>query len=82
MYYFEDVVAAYAQPSADRLNIGMTVADMPRETGELLRIGGLDFDEQLRLAGDAHDAAVLEHQAVPVAQGRCPGQIEQKGGAE
>ncbi len=40
-----------------------------------------DLDQRLGLAGDPHDRAVLEHEAVAVAQRDGVRQIEQKGGA-
>ena len=56
----------------------MPVAEMPRETRKCGRIGCRDLDQRLRLADDAHDRSVIEHEAVAILQAHGLRQIEQE----
>jgi hypothetical protein len=64
----DHMVAANAQPIADNLHIDMTVADMPGESRQLVTVRRGNFDQRLGPADDAHNAAVVEREAVAVAQ--------------
>ena len=77
-HVLDDVIAADAQPIAADLHVDMPIADVPGQPRQLVCIGSRDFDQRLRPADNPHDAAVVEHQAVAVAQGRRLRQIEQK----
>jgi hypothetical protein len=75
------MVAPDAQPVADDLHVEMPVADMPGEPRQFARIGRRDLDQRLRPAGDAHHSAIVEKEAVAVAQCRRLRQVEQELGA-
>ena len=72
------MIAADAQPVADDLHVDVTVADMPGEPRQLVSIGGGDLDKRFHAPGDAHDRAVLEDEAVAVAQRGRLRQVEQE----
>ena len=80
-HVLDHMVAADAQPVADDLHVEMPVADMPGEPRQLARIGRCDLDQRLRPAGDAHHPAIVEDEAVTVAQCRRLRQVEQELGA-
>ena len=63
---------------AHHLHVGMAIADVPGEPGKVVRGRRGDFDQRLGLAGDAHDGAVVEHEAVAVTQRGRMRQIEQE----
>ena len=75
---FEHMITADAQLVADDLHLRVAVAEMPGEPRERGRVGGSDFDQRLRLAVDAHDRSVIEHETVSVLQADRYRQIEQK----
>ena len=54
-HLFQHVITPDAQPIGENLNVGVTVAELPRERSELLRIGRRDLEQALLLARDAHD---------------------------
>jgi hypothetical protein len=78
---FEHVVAANAKLSIPDLDIGVPVAEMPGEPYQLQRRCGSKLEQRLRETGDTDDAAVVEHQAVAVAQQNGMRQIKQEFGA-
>jgi hypothetical protein len=80
-HVLDHMIAANAQPIADDLHIDMPVADMPGEPRQFAAVSSRDFDQLLRPADDAHDAAVVEHETVAIAQSRSLRQVEQKGRA-
>ena len=80
-HILDHVIAANAQPIANDLHLDMPIADMPGEPRQFLAAGGGNFDQGLRPADDAHDAAVVEHESVAVAQSGRARQVEQKGRA-
>jgi len=80
-HVLDHMIAANAQPVADDLHVDMPVTDVPGEPRQFVAVGGGDFDQRLRPADDAHDAAVVEYETVAIAQGHRPRQIEQKGRA-
>src|SRR5262249_43081855 len=65
-HLFQHAVAPDAQPVAYHLHLSVAIADVPGEARELVRACGRDLEQRLRLAGYAHDGAVLEHEAVAV----------------
>jgi hypothetical protein len=80
-HVFDHMIAPDAQPLADDLHVDMTIADVPGEARQIVSIGGRDFDQRLRPADHADDGAVVEHEAVAVAERSGLRQIEQKFGA-
>jgi len=77
-HVLDHVVAAHAQPVTGDLHVDVAIADVPGETRQLVSIGGGNLDERLRPPGNAHDRAVLEHEAVAVAQRSGMRQVEQE----
>ena len=75
------MVAADTKPVAGDLHVGVTVAEVPGEPDEFERCARGDLGQRLRLPGHQYDAAVVEHDAVAVAQRHRLVEIEQKLGA-
>jgi hypothetical protein len=80
-HVLDHMIAANTQPVADDLHLDMPIADVPGQPRQHMAVGGGDFDQRLRAADDPHDAAIVEHKTVAVAQSDDLGQIEQKGRA-
>jgi hypothetical protein len=76
-HLFQHVIAPDAQSIANYLDIGVAIADLPRQPGELLRTLGRDLDERLALAGNAHDGAIVEQETIAVMQRGRLRQIQQ-----
>jgi hypothetical protein len=77
-HFFEHGVAADTQPLPDDLDVGVTIADVPGKTRELLRNGCRDLDQGFAFADDAHNRPILKHQTVAVMQRRRMRQVEKK----
>src|SRR5215831_19757007 len=75
------MIAADAERLANDLHVDMPVADMPGEPRQLVTVGGGDFDQRLRAADDAHDAAIIENETITVTEYRGLRQVEQEGSA-
>jgi hypothetical protein len=80
-HVLDHMIAANTQPVADDLHLDVPVADVPGEPRQRMAVRGDDFDQRLRAADDPHNAAIVEHKTVAVAQSDDLGQIEQKGRA-
>lgn len=80
-HIFDHMVAADAEPVARDLHVDVTIADMPGKARQIVGVGRGDFDEWLRAADHTDDCAVVEHEAVAVAERGRLGEIEQKFGA-
>ena len=80
-HIFNHMVPANAQPIADNLHVDMAVADVPGEPRQLVTVRCGDFDQRFGPADDAHNAAIVEHEAVAVAQSGRLRQVKQKGRA-
>lgn len=78
--FFQHVVAANADTIRENLCRHMTVAEMPGDAREMMRVARGDFGNRLARRDHAHDAAVFELQAVAVMQHRGFGEIEQEYG--
>src|SRR5262249_52684759 len=61
---FEHMIAADAELLPDDLHLGMAVAEMPGKANKIERGRSLDLDQRLRLSGNGHDGAVIEHEPV------------------
>src|SRR5207245_495333 len=66
------------KPIAGDLHVGVAVAEMPGQPDEFQRRARRDFGQWLGLPGDQNDSAVVEHDAVAVAQRHCLVEIEQE----
>ncbi len=64
---FDDVVAPDSQATACDLRRQVTVAKMPGDANQMLRIVAANFDQRLRRRDDLYQPAVLEHQRVAAA---------------
>ena len=80
-HVLQHMVTANAQLAADNLHVGVAIADVPGEPGEIMRARRRDLDQRLGLAGNPHDCAVLEHEPVAVPQRGRMRQVEQECGA-
>ena len=56
----------------------MTVAEMPGDPNQMLRIGAANLDQRLRRRDDLDQSAIVEHQRIAAAQHRGMFQIEQE----
>ena len=77
-HLFQHVITPDAQPIANHLNIGVAISDLPCQPGELLWARCRDLNERLVLAGNAHDRAVIEHEAIAITQRGRLRQVEQE----
>lgn len=75
----DDMVAADAQPLAEKFGRQMTVAEMPGDPHEMGGVAGRYLGQRLRRRLDGDDAAVLEQQPVAMAQRNRIRQVEQEG---
>src|SRR5262249_10838039 len=75
---FEHMIAADAELLPDDLHLGMAVAEMPGKANKIERGRSLDLDQRLRLSGNGHDGAVIEHEPVAFCQRYRMIEIEQK----
>ena len=67
-HVLDHMIAANTQPVADDLHLDVPVADVPGEPRQRMAVRGDDFDQRLRAADDPHNAAIVEHKTVAVAQ--------------
>ena len=77
-HLLQHVIAADAQPVADDLHIGVAVAEMPSQLHQRERRPRRDLGQRLGLPCHQHDPAIVEHDAVAVAQRDGLVQIQQK----
>jgi len=80
-HILDHMIAAQAQPITDDLHLDVTIADMPGEPRQFVAAGGGNFDQRLRPADDAHDAAIIENETITVTERGSLRQVEQEGGA-
>ena len=72
-HLLQHVIAADAEPVADDLHVGVAVAEVPGEPHQSRAASAPPISSQrLGLPGHQHDRAVVEHEAVAVAQRRRP----------
>ncbi len=69
-HLFEHMIAADAQAIADHLHLRVPVAEVPGEASQLGRVGRRDLNQRLRPSDYPHNGAILQHEAVAVAQHR------------
>ena len=81
-HVFQHVVVPDQYPAAVDLHVGMPVAEVPGEPHQFERRAGTQFQKRLRLPRHQHRGAVVEHDAVAVAQLNRLVEIEQEIGAE
>jgi hypothetical protein len=71
------MIAADADSIGKNLRGHMTIADVPSDAREKMRIAG-DLGDRFRGGNDAYDTPAIEHESVAVAQVRCVGEVEQE----
>ena len=64
--------------SGDEFGRQMAIAEVPGETEQGRGLGGGDLGKGLEGGADENDTAILQHQAVAVAERYCLGQVEQE----
>jgi len=74
----EHMVAPDAELLAHDLHLGMAITEMPGKAKKIERGCSLDLGQRLRLSGDRHDRAVIEHEPVAFSQRHRMIEIEQK----
>jgi hypothetical protein len=74
----DDMVTPDPQALGHDLRRQMTVAEMPGDANQMVRIGAADFDQRLGCGDHLDQPAVFEHQRVATAQRNRVFQIEQK----
>jgi hypothetical protein len=72
------MVAPDPQAACRDLSGQMTVAEMPGDPDQMLRIGAANLDQRLRRRDDLDQPAIVEHQRIAAAQHDGMLQIEQK----
>ncbi len=77
-HVLDHMVAADTKSLADNLRRQMTIAEMPGDTHEMMRIVAPDFDELLRCGNDFDQPPVFQHQRIAAAQRKSVLKIEQK----
>ena len=75
---FDDVVAADAQALGHDLRRQMTIAEMPADADEVMRIAAADLQQRLGCRDHFDQPPVFQHQRVAAAQGDGVFQVEQK----
>jgi hypothetical protein len=75
---FDHVVAPDAQATSGDLRRQVTIAEMPGDTNQMLRIAAADFHQRLRRRHDLDQPAILKHQCIASTQGDRIFEIEQK----
>ena len=75
---FDDVIPPDAQTLRDNLSRQMTVAEMPGEANQMVRIDAPDLNQRLRRSDDLDQPAIVKHQRVAAAQHGCVFEIEQE----
>jgi mannose-6-phosphate isomerase-like protein (cupin superfamily) len=67
-HLLQHMIAPDTQPVADDLHVGVTVAEMPGKLHQRERGPDCDLSQGLGLTGNQHDPAIVEHDAVAIAQ--------------
>jgi len=75
---FDHVVAPDAQAACGDLRRQVTIAEMPGDANQMLRIAAADFHQRLRRRHDLDQPAILKHQCIASTQGDRIFEIEQK----
>jgi hypothetical protein len=80
-HILDDVIAPDAQPVANDLHVDVTITNVPGEARQIVAVRGGDFNERLGPSDDPDDRAVVEHQAIAIAERSSLRKIEQEFGA-
>jgi hypothetical protein len=74
----DDVIAPDPQAFRHDLRRQMTIAEVPGDPNQVMRVGALDLDQRLRRGDDLNQPTIVQHQRVPASQHNGAFQIEQK----
>ena len=77
-HFLDDVIGANAQMLAEDLHRQMPVAEMPCDAHQVAVLVRVDVEQRLGPRDHAHDAAIVQHHAVAVAQPDRLRQVEQQ----
>jgi mannose-6-phosphate isomerase-like protein (cupin superfamily) len=77
-HLLQHVITPDAEPVADDLHVGMTVAEMPGELHQRERRPDRNLSQGLGLTGNQNDPAIVEHDAVAVTQRHSLIEVQQK----
>lgn len=80
-HLLQHVIAPDAEPVAHDLHVGVAVAEVPGELHQRERRPDHDLGQGFGLAGHQHDAAIVEHDPVAVAQRHGLVEVQQELGA-
>jgi len=80
-HLLQHVIAPDAQPVADDLHVGVAIAEMPGKLHQRERCPDGHFSQGFSLAGNQHDPAIVEHDAVAIAQRHSLIEVQQELGA-
>ncbi len=75
---FDHVIASNAQSSRHDLRRQVTVAEMPGDANEVLRVLATNFQKGLGRCDDFDQPAIFEHQRIPTSQGDRVFKVEQE----
>jgi len=74
----DDVIAADAQALGHDLGRQMTIAEMPGDPDQMMRVASLDLEQRLRRRHHLDKPAILQHQGVPATQRNGVVEVEQE----
>jgi hypothetical protein len=77
-HVLDHMIAANAETLADNLGRQMTVAEMPGDTHQMMRIGAANFHQRLGCSDHFDQTAIFQHQRIATAQGNGVFQIKQE----
>ncbi len=80
-HLLQHVIAPDAQPVADDLHVGVAVAEMPGKLHQRERCPDGHLSQGFGLAGNQHNPAIVEHDAIAVAQRHGLVEVQQEFGA-
>jgi len=80
-HLLQHVIAPDAEPVADDLHIGVTIAEMPSKLNQRQRRPDSHLSQGFGLASNQHDPTIVEHDAVAIAQRHGLVEVQQKLGA-
>ena len=77
-HLLDNVIAPNAKALAGDLRRQMTIAEMPRDPHQMLRIGAANLHQRLRCSDDLDQPAVVQHQRIAAAQRHRLFQVQQE----
>ncbi len=76
LYHFRNhMICSNTNTIAKQLHGKVPVAKVPGNANELVILVGMNFQQRLRKRADMHNAAIIQCQAIVLAQDQCVGKI-------